>query len=381
MTYGRHPYVLVAYIPLWLYTIAGSCASAALELKAGSAANVRGSSLNSYKAGEQNYGYLFSVVFASWLVSNAMIDISLCFMLCRRLSQIKSPFFHTRNAVARMILTILETCVLTAGFSIASMILFLAVPQQFYYLFSLLSVGTVYGNSLIATLMLRPSIARELAVDKDSRFTRETLETAARSQRAPNTIAKPIIKRIMRKEQERMAAEQGVQITTVIDQVRSRTTEEIEKNIVSNALDHGSVGGKSTGSLSRYHFPRSGGQHPSHKITRTHFDLEKQDPIRESNAENDLDVDIPAFPVTAHDPSAEGTKRLSNSRRVAAGSNASDRTGSSSEQGSDLTRIDNLQRSISPNGESHPFAIPSPLVLGQPDPQADSQTNSQVRFT
>jgi hypothetical protein len=61
----------------------------ALELKAGSAANVKGSALNVVKSGESNYGYLFSVVFATWLVSNAMIDVSLCFMLCRQLMKIK----------------------------------------------------------------------------------------------------------------------------------------------------------------------------------------------------------------------------------------------------------------------------------------------------
>ncbi len=101
------------------------------------------------------------------------------------------------------------------------MILFLAIPQQFYYLITLLSVGCSYGCSLISALMLRPSIARELAVDKDSRFTRENIEKAARSSQAPGHVAKPIVKWLLKREARRREETGGVQIVTVVDEVRS----------------------------------------------------------------------------------------------------------------------------------------------------------------
>ncbi len=116
VSYNRNRFLLIAYAPFSLFTLAGSIASAVLEIRAGSAANVRGAALNvATREGSNNNGFLFSVVFATWLCSNALIDVSLCILLIRQLLKIQSPFFHTRNAIARLILLFLETCVLTAG--------------------------------------------------------------------------------------------------------------------------------------------------------------------------------------------------------------------------------------------------------------------------
>lgn len=77
------------------------------------------------------------------------------------------------------------------------MILFLAIPYQFYYNITFLPIGQVSASSFLVTLMARPSIARELAQDQHL-----TLEGGleAASSRAPTSIAKPVVKRMMRKE-------------------------------------------------------------------------------------------------------------------------------------------------------------------------------------
>ena len=73
--------------------------------------------------------------------------------------------------------------------------------------------------------MLRPSIARELAIEKDSKLTRANIDKQAASPAAPRTIAKPLLKRIMKREQERQEAANMIHVVTVREEIRSEPGE------------------------------------------------------------------------------------------------------------------------------------------------------------
>lgn len=78
-------------LPLCLliaYSFAGGVASGALSYRSGSAANVRGSALHEFHPNSTPWQW--SVVFASWLVCCATVDVSLCVLLAWQLIKVKS---------------------------------------------------------------------------------------------------------------------------------------------------------------------------------------------------------------------------------------------------------------------------------------------------
>jgi hypothetical protein len=77
-------------------------ASSALIIKSGSAANVKGSALQSWQP--HSAPWQWSVVFTTWLVSCTAVDLGLFFVLASQLGSMKSPSYHTRHAIARLLL-------------------------------------------------------------------------------------------------------------------------------------------------------------------------------------------------------------------------------------------------------------------------------------
>ncbi|CAO1613738.1 unnamed protein product [Sympodiomycopsis kandeliae] len=90
-------------------------------------------------------------------------------------------------------------------------------PENFFYLIPFAPIGQVYGGSVVATLMKRTSIARELAQDQIQGPENRNIDAFA--QQAPTSIAKPVLKRIMKREEARRPLE--VTMTTVVQQVTS----------------------------------------------------------------------------------------------------------------------------------------------------------------
>lgn len=140
-------------------------------------------------------------------------------------------FFNTRHAVARLLTLSIETCFTTVGFSLSAMILFLTIPQNFFYLIPLAPIGQLYACSVSATLMARPSIAKELAAENVPAKGAESRAVEEYARGAPNSLAKPVLKRIMKREEKRFRAANGgaaageplrVQMVTTVQQVRSR---------------------------------------------------------------------------------------------------------------------------------------------------------------
>ncbi|PWN27292.1 hypothetical protein BDZ90DRAFT_279657 [Jaminaea rosea] len=209
------------WLPLVLliaYSFAGGVASGALSYRSGSAANVRGSALHDFQPNSTPWQW--SVVFASWLICCSTVDVGLCVLLALQLIKMKSPYFSTRHAVARLLTLSFETCFITVGFSLGAMILFLAEPQQFYFLILLSPLGQVSAASLIATLMARPSIAAEIAQTDEKAIggAIDAEDVDAFASRAPPSIAKPLVKRIMKREERRRESPVQVTMTTTIHQ-------------------------------------------------------------------------------------------------------------------------------------------------------------------
>lgn len=107
------------------------------------------------------------------------------------------------------------------------MILFLTSPEAFNYLITLLPIGSIHASSLLVTLMTRTSIARELAQDQvvqgaggQPTLADEVLKSQT-ADNAPNSLAKPLIKRMMKRSAKRPAAVGdlgGIGIVTTIHQ-------------------------------------------------------------------------------------------------------------------------------------------------------------------
>lgn len=259
--FGRPLYIAIPFGALIGFTFCGGITSGVLSYQAGSAANVRGQALQSFQP--QSTPWQWSVVFATWLISSAVIDVGLCILLFNHLSKMKSreccavwdqggdldcltalptfsAFFSTRHAVARLLTLSVETCGVTVGFSLAAMILFLTSPevsveddgdypslgpevddtlirQNFFYLIPFAPIGHVYGGSAVATLMKRASIARELAQDQTNGPESRNIDVYA--QQAPPSIAKPVLKRIMKREEAKRPLQ--VQMTTTVQQIAS----------------------------------------------------------------------------------------------------------------------------------------------------------------
>lgn len=76
-----------------------------------------------------------------------------------------------------------------------------------------LPIGQVSASSLLVTLMARPSIARELA--QDQMMPLEGGLEAAMS-RAPNSLAKPVVKRMMRKEWKKRPQGDGTGVNLTV---------------------------------------------------------------------------------------------------------------------------------------------------------------------
>jgi hypothetical protein len=128
-----------------------------------------------------------------------------------------------------------ETCLLTTGFSLASMILMLRLPSDFFYQITVLPIGIVYGGSMLVTLLSRPSIARELAISETAGPERRCIDTAAASTAAPASLAKPLVKIMLKKEQrrQRQLGELSVHMTTEVHQTKSNA-----EDLPSCLLDH-----------------------------------------------------------------------------------------------------------------------------------------------
>lgn len=92
--------------------------------------------------------------------------------------------------------------------------LFIALNSQIPFL----PIGQVMCCSLVVTLMSRPSIARELAQDQTTLTLQGNIEKASLA--APNTLAKPVLKRLMRQERKKrpMGDGTGVHMTTTMQQ-------------------------------------------------------------------------------------------------------------------------------------------------------------------
>ncbi|PWN93571.1 hypothetical protein FA10DRAFT_277354 [Acaromyces ingoldii] len=216
LSFKKSKIILIPAIILISWTFCGGVASAALVIRAGSTANVKGQALHAFLP--NSAPWQFSVIFATWLCSNAAIDVWLCVALLMQLSKMQTPFYHTRHAVARLLLLSLETCFATTACSFVSMILFLSVPYQFYYYIPFMPIGQIYGSSLVVTLMLRPSIARELAQDqvRDKVTEAPSLgatglgpsngaseETVVTHVLGPSSLVTPVLRRLMRREERK----------------------------------------------------------------------------------------------------------------------------------------------------------------------------------
>lgn len=129
-----------------------------------------------------------------------------------------TAFFSTRHAIARLVTLAVETCAVNVGFSLGAAGLFLSVPSQFHFLILFAPLGQIATFCLIANLMVRPSIAKELAQDMNMGPERRNIEDFASV--APVSIAKPVLKRIMKREARKKPLE--VQMTTVVQQNTSR---------------------------------------------------------------------------------------------------------------------------------------------------------------
>ncbi|CAO1633902.1 unnamed protein product [Jaminaea pallidilutea] len=216
-TASRHSiWVLLVFGSLTLFTLLAGITAAALSLQAGSSANVRAEVLTHFAAGSPPWRW--AVVFTLWLVIVATTDLILCACLTWQLSRMKSPFFSTRHAIARLVTLAVETCAVNVGFSLGAAGLFLSVPSQFHFLILFAPLGQIATFCLIANLMVRPSIAKELAQDMNMGPERRNIEDFASV--APVSIAKPVLKRIMKREARKKPLE--VQMTTVVQQNTSR---------------------------------------------------------------------------------------------------------------------------------------------------------------
>lgn len=87
LAFKRSTILAIAGFFLVSFTCFGGVASGILVLRAGSAANVKGSALKLSLS--NSTGYEWSVVFAAWLSVSAFVDMSLCTMLCYSLLQMK----------------------------------------------------------------------------------------------------------------------------------------------------------------------------------------------------------------------------------------------------------------------------------------------------
>ncbi|CAO1636109.1 unnamed protein product [Parajaminaea phylloscopi] len=214
--YGKSIFVAIPFATFIAFTFGGGIASGVLSLQSGSAANVRGEALHSFQPNSTPWKW--SAVFASWLISSAAVDVALCVLLALQLSKLKSPFFSTRHAIARLLTLSIETCSLTVAFSLGAMSLFLAKPEQFYFLILLAPLGQVMALSCVATLLSRPSIANELAQDQTLGVGSRHIDQFAST--APTSIAKPVLKRIMKREEQRQPLH--IQMTTTVQQTASQ---------------------------------------------------------------------------------------------------------------------------------------------------------------
>lgn len=88
-------------------------------------------------------------------------------------------------------------------------------PQNFFYLIPFAPIGQVYACSVVATLMKRASFAKELAQQHAHGAEDRNIDTFADA--APLSIAKPVLRRIMKREEAKKPLQ--VQMTTVVHQV------------------------------------------------------------------------------------------------------------------------------------------------------------------
>lgn len=86
--FGRSLLISIPFGFLITFTFVGGITSGALSLRSGSAANVRGSALQSFQP--DSTPWRFSVVFATWLIGMAVTDVGLCALLVLQLSKMKS---------------------------------------------------------------------------------------------------------------------------------------------------------------------------------------------------------------------------------------------------------------------------------------------------
>lgn len=121
--------------------------------------------------------------------------------------------------MARLLTLSVETCSVTLAYSLGAMILFLTKPEQFYFLILLAPLGQIMALVCVATLMSRPSIANELAQDQTMGVGPQQIDQFAST--APTSIAKPVLKRIMKREEQRQPLQ--VQMTTTVQQTASQT--------------------------------------------------------------------------------------------------------------------------------------------------------------
>ncbi|KDN40787.1 hypothetical protein K437DRAFT_183890 [Tilletiaria anomala UBC 951] len=116
---------------------------------------IRRFSTTHFMQGSRNYGYLSRRLCHMNRVECCHPRLSFRYAL--------QTIGSDQDVLAKLILMFHETCLIIAGSRLI----------RNHYLFPWLRVGALYGNSLIATLMMRPSIARELVLEMDSRMTKE----------------------------------------------------------------------------------------------------------------------------------------------------------------------------------------------------------------
>lgn len=88
VAFGRPLWLAIPFGILIGFTFCGGITSGVLSYQAGSAANVRGQALQSFQP--DSTPWQWSVVFATWLISSTVIDVSLCALLFVHLSRMKS---------------------------------------------------------------------------------------------------------------------------------------------------------------------------------------------------------------------------------------------------------------------------------------------------
>lgn len=90
--FGKSLFIAIPFGTLIGFTFCGGIASGVLSYQSGSAANVRGQSLQSFEP--NSTGRQWSIVFATWLICSAAIDVGLCALLFVQVLKMKSRKYY-----------------------------------------------------------------------------------------------------------------------------------------------------------------------------------------------------------------------------------------------------------------------------------------------